>query len=329
MTLGVAAAGGQDDPAIVVRGLVKRYGGRAVVDGLSFDIGRGEIFGLLGPNGAGKTTAVEILEGYRKADGGEVRVLGLDPARDASPLRPTVGLMLQENGIYPQARPAEIVRLFARFHARPHDPDALLDTVGLLDAATTPYRRLSGGQKQRLGLALALVGRPELVILDEPTAGMDPAAKAATRELIADLRSAGVTVLLTTHELADVERLADRVAVIDHGRLVALAPPSELASGAPQRLRFTLDRALTDEESRELEAALAGESAGVEASVRVLGEGVGRYRLDGADPSPALVRAVAAWCADRGALVVELRTGGGTLEERYLELLGAEARHRD
>src|SRR5207244_6833689 len=169
------------------------------------------------------------------------------------------------------ARPRELLRLVAQFYRRPLDPDELPEQAGPAGVAGTRYRSLSGGERQRLALALALVGRPELVVLDEPTAGMDPAAKASTRDLIADLRSAGVTVLLTTHELADVERLADRVAVIDHGRLVALAPPSQLASGAPRRLRFTLDRALTDEESREMEAALAGESAGVEASVRVLG----------------------------------------------------------
>ena len=249
------------DLAVEVRGLVKRYDRRTVVAGLTFDIRRGECFALLGPNGAGKTTTVEILEGYRRADEGVVRVLGLDPARDGAALRSRIGLMLQAGGVYPQARPREILRLFARFHAAPRDPDELLDVVGLSDVATTRYKVLSGGQKQRLGLALALVGRPELVVLDEPTAGMDPAAKVATRTLIGELRAAGVTVLLTTHDLADVERLADRLALIDRGRLVALGSPAELSAGAMPRLPLAagpLDLSLSiDERVRTLRALAA------------------------------------------------------------------------
>jgi ABC-2 type transport system ATP-binding protein len=313
-------AGAPADLAVEVRGLVKRYDRRAVVAGLTFDIRRGECFALLGPNGAGKTTTVEILEGYRRADEGEVRVLGLDPAQDGAALRARIGLMLQAGGVYPQARPREILRLFARFHAAPRDPDELLDLVGLTDATSTRYKVLSGGQKQRLGLALALVGRPELVVLDEPTAGMDPAAKAATRALIGELRAAGVTVLLTTHDMDDVERLADRIALIDRGRLVALGSPAELSAGALPRLRFRLPGPL-DEPDRE---ALAGRLAGAVTGGALIDEGGGRFRLDGVAPDPALVERLAAWCAERGTLIVELGASGGSLEDRYLELLAGE-----
>ncbi len=306
--------------AVEIRGLVKRYDRRAVVAGLTFDIRRGECFALLGPNGAGKTTTVEIVEGYRRADDGTVRVLGLDPARDGAALRARIGLMLQAGGVYPQARPREILRLFARFHAAPRDPDELLGLVGLTDAAATRCKVLSGGQKQRLGLALALVGRPELVVLDEPTAGMDPAAKAATRSLIGELRAAGVTVLLTTHDMADVERLADRIALIDRGRLVALGSPAELSAGALPRLRFRLPGPLDDPDRK----ALAGHLAAGRSGVELIAEGGGGYRLDGVAPDPALVERLAAWSAARGTLIVELGAGGGSLEDRYLELLARE-----
>lgn len=312
-------------PAIVLSGLRKRYGGRAVVDGLDLEIGAGELFALLGPNGAGKTTTVEILEGYRKPDEGEVRVLGLDPQRHGQELRSRIGLMLQQGGVYPQARPREILRLYASFYRRPLEPDALLERVGLADAASTRYKVLSGGQKQRLGLALALVGRPELVVLDEPTAGMDPHAKAATRQLIADLRAAGTTVLLTTHELADVERLADRIAVIDHGRLIALGTMAELSAGAARTLRFRLARALASAEVDALATALraTGPPAILVEEAAASGS---TYRVDGVEPEPDLVAALSAWCAGRGVLIEELRTGGGTLEERFLELTAGTAR---
>jgi ABC-2 type transport system ATP-binding protein len=313
---------GAGSPAIVVRGLRKIYAGRSVVDGIDLEVPTSTIMALIGPNGAGKTTTVEILEGYRRADAGEVRVLGLDPARDGPALRARVGLMLQGGGIYPQARPREILRLYARFYRDPVDPDALLERAGLAELAGTPYRVLSGGQRQRLGLALALVGRPELVVLDEPTAGMDPAAKASTRELIVALRAAGVTVLLTTHELADVERLVDRIAIIDRGRIVARGTLADLAAGSAPSLRMQLAAPLSETDRGALESTLR--SSGPEAgSARLVDDdGLGRYRVDEADPSPPLVAGLAAWCAERGLRIVELRTAGATLEERYLELTG-------
>ncbi len=208
-----AAAGSSDGVAIAVRRLVKSYSGRRAVDDLSFDVIAGECFALLGPNGAGKTTTIEILEGYRAPDAGTVRVLGLDPQRQGPQLKRRIGLMLQESGIYPAIQVGEALRLFASYYPNPADPLALLRLVGLEDAARTRYRQLSGGQKQRLSLALALVGRPELVFLDEPTTGMDPQARLATWEIVRSLKQTGVTVVLTTHFMDEAERLADRVAL--------------------------------------------------------------------------------------------------------------------
>ncbi|MGH2465182.1 MAG: ABC transporter ATP-binding protein [Candidatus Limnocylindrales bacterium] len=302
-------------PAVLVDDLRKSYAGRPVVDGLSLRVATGSVFAILGPNGAGKTTTVEILEGYRRRDGGQVNVLGLDPASAGGELRGRVGLMLQGGGVYPQATPREILRLYARFYRRPRDPDELLEQAGLADAATTRYKVLSGGQKQRLGLALALLGRPELAILDEPTAGMDPAAKASTRALIGSLRQAGTTVLMTTHELADVEQMADQIAIVDRGRIVAAGTPAELSAGAAPRLRFRLNRVLDAADLAALGAELGG------GTIRA-GGGPGGYLVEGLESTPAHVLALAAWCAGRGLLVDELRTTGATLEERYLALTG-------
>jgi ABC-2 type transport system ATP-binding protein len=305
--------------AISVRGLRKRYGELTVLDGLDFEVRRGQLVALLGPNGAGKTTTVEILEGYRHPDGGEVRVLGLDPRRDGGTLRPRVGVMLQQGGIMPAARPRELVRLHARLFADPADPDGLLELLGLAQAATRRFKLLSGGEKQRLALAMALVGRPELLMLDEPTAGMDPAAKAGVRALIGDLRAAGRTILLTTHELADVERLADHVVVIDRGRLLAAGTPAELVAGSAPALRFRL--ATTDGGDPALAAeALVGLGAALDGTIEDDGS-AGRHRLAGREPDPRAVAILATWCAERGLLVAELRTTGGTLEERFLELI--------
>jgi ABC-2 type transport system ATP-binding protein len=200
---------------------MKRYGARTVLDGVNLRVRGGELVALLGPNGAGKTTAVEVIEGYRVADGGTVRVLGVDPRTGGRALRARVGLMLQDGGLDPRSTPRDLLRLYAAFFERGRDPEALLDIVGLREVAGTRVRRLSGGERQRLSLALALVGEPEVLILDEPTAGMDPEAKRSTRGLIAELRARGRAILLTTHDLADVERLADRVVILDGGRVVA------------------------------------------------------------------------------------------------------------
>jgi ABC-2 type transport system ATP-binding protein len=308
----VTAVADRSVAAIEVEGLTKQYGGRAVVSGLSFRVDRGETFALLGPNGAGKTTTVEIIEGYRRPDGGSVRVLGADPARAGRDHRARVGLMLQGGGgVDPRMTAREVLRLHSRFHASPRDADQLLELVGLAGtAARTRYRRMSGGERQRLGLALALVGRPALVALDEPTAGMDVEARAATRGLIGRLRDEGVTVLLTSHDLGDVEKVADRIAIIDRGRLVALGAPSELAASSTS-IRFRLNAPLAPSDVADLSARVSP----------VAVEGGTRYRLDEARATPAVLAGLAAWCEARGVLIVELRVGG-SLEERYLELTG-------
>ena len=309
-------------PAIEVDKATKRYDGRPVLRGISLEVKAGETFALLGPNGAGKTTTVEMIEGYRRPDAGQIRVLGEDPATAGRDHRARVGLMLQGGGgVDPRMTAREVLRLHGRFYAAPRNADELLELVGLTVAARTRYRRLSGGEKQRLGLALALVGRPTLVILDEPTAGMDVEGRTATRALLGQLRDEGVTILITSHDLTDVERVADRIAIIDRGRLVALGAPLELSNAASPVLRFRLDAPLSPSDIRVLGERLR-ESDG---EATLVEEGGGRYRLDAAEPTPQIVAVIAAWCGARGALIVELRAGGGSLEERYVELIGATA----
>ena len=315
-TAGVGDTAGAAESAVTVRGLVKRYGDRTVLDGLDLTVRRGETFALLGPNGAGKTTTVEILEGYRRADGGTVRVLGLDPVRDAAELRPRIGLMLQSGGVYQYGRPRELVHLFAAFYRDPMDPDALLAQVGLASVASRPYRVLSGGERQRLALALALVGRPELAILDEPTAGMDPAVRAQTRELIRGLRQSGVTVLLTTHDLGDVETLADRVAIVSDGRLLAEGTPASLASTTDGDLVVRFTRPLTDAEAPSLRTTIPRATIDADRT----GARVPRAAAD-----PAAVAAIATWAAGHGLAIAALNAGHQSLEERYLALVGAAA----
>jgi ABC-2 type transport system ATP-binding protein len=298
--------------AVEVVALEKRYGAVQAVDGISFAIDTGEVFGLLGPNGAGKTTTVEILEGYRRADGGDVRVLGVDPWHDGARLRPRIGVMLQDGGLYPGIRPLEALRLFASYYDDPDDPDRLLDLVGLREAEHTLVRRMSGGQQQRLSLALALVGRPALVFLDEPTAGMDPHARATTWALIRELRDRGATVVLTTHAMHEAEQLCDRVGIVHHGRLVAYGAPSELTTNAAPELRFSAASGL------DLEKLAHAVDVPV-AHVREVHPG--DYVID-TPATPALVSALASWLDDQDVLLSELRAGQGSLEEVFLRLTG-------
>ena len=298
-------------PAIETQGLTKRYGDTRALDGLNLTVRGGSVYGVLGPNGAGKTTTVEILEGFRRPDGGTVRVLGLDPAREGDRLRGSIGVMLQEPGLYPLLKPPEIVRLFAAYYPRTERserPKALLERVGLDDAAVlrTPFRRLSRGERQRVSLAVALVGRPRLAFLDEPTAGLDPAARIRTEAIVGELRSAGVTILLTTHDLAQAERLADRVAIIDAGRIVAIGSPQELL-GAVDTLRFgTMPGLPVAELSAELGATVTEDAPGA-------------YTVEG-HPSPPLVEAVASALARRDVLAREISVGPGSLEALFLRL---------
>ena len=293
-------------PAVVVTDLVKEYRGRRVVDGVSFEVAEGTVLALLGPNGAGKTTTVECLEGLRRPDGGDVRVLGLDPWSDHDALTARMGVMLQDGGSYQAATPLEMLRLYARFAADPLDVDGLLERVGLVEAAGRRVRTLSGGQRQRLDLALALVGRPEVAVLDEPTAGMDPHARNATWELVRGLRDSGTTVLLTTHSMDEAERLADRVAVLDGGRLLALDSPAALVAGDAG------GRVLVTTPAEVDRAALA---AAVGAPVHA--DGVGRYVVErGADA----IAEISAWFAAAGVPLTGLSAGGGGLEDVFLRL---------
>jgi ABC-2 type transport system ATP-binding protein len=308
---------GVEGAAIVVDQAVKAYGATRAVDGLSFSVGPGELFALLGPNGAGKTTTVEMLEGYRAPDSGAVRVLGLDPIRDARRLKLQIGVMLQADGLQPSLTPREVLRLYAAFFPDPLDPDELLAQVGLRESAKTRCRRLSGGQKRRLALAVALVGRPRLVFLDEPTTGMDPQARLATWAIVQELRASGTTILLTTHLLDEAERLADRVAIIDRGRLVALGTPRELTGGdAAGVARLVAAPGLP----AEALAALPGVRAAREAAP-------GTYTLE-LDPAaaPAALAAITAWLRDRDVTLTELRVGHGSLEEYFLQLTGRDER---
>jgi len=299
------------EPAISVAALTKSYGSTRAVDALDFEVGAGEVFGLLGPNGAGKTTTVEILEGYRKPDSGTARVLGLDPVRDGSRLRPQIGVMLQSGGLYPGLRPLELLNLFASYYDPAESPEAMLDLVGLRDSVGTPVRRLSGGQAQRLSLACALIGKPRVLFLDEPTAGMDPHARATTWDLVRDLRTRGVTILLTTHAMDEAETLCDRVAIITGGRLAALGSPSELTRHpGGDEISFAADPGL----DVEILAKALGLAKGTAIDVKS-GEYVVR-----ADVTPARIADLACFLRDRDATLTSLQSGRRSLEAVFLQI---------
>lgn len=309
--------GASSDAVVVCDGLVVRYGDRVAVDGLSFAARAGTVTALLGPNGAGKTSTVETLEGYRRPSSGTVSVLGLDPVADHAALVPRLGVMLQQGGVYPSLTPRQVLHLFAAYYDDPEEPEALLERVGITRAAGTSVRRLSGGERQRLSLALALVGKPSVVFLDEPTAGVDPEGRLALRDVVRQLRDAGVCVLLTTHELGEAERLADRVVIIAHGRALAEGTPGELtALAADGAVRFTAPAGIDT-------TALAGALGG---GATVAEEEAGRYVVTPAEGAgvPATVAAVTGWLAEAGLAMGDLRTTR-SLEEAYLAITGAAA----
>ncbi len=303
------------DEAIVVDTFSKTYGTNRVVDQLSFTVHSGEIFALLGPNGAGKTTTVETLEGYRAPDTGSVHVLGLDPVSQAQALKPRLGVMLQQDGLYPALTTREALQLFSGFYLHAQDVTTMLERVGLMDAAKTRCRALSGGQKRRLALALALIGNPELVFLDEPTAGMDPQARQMTWEIIRDLHQQGVTILLTTHLIDEAERLADRVAIIDHGRLIALDTPGNMTGSQNANvIRFVAPSGLDCQQLASLPTVKKAQE------VRA-----GSYVIE-TDDVPTLLIELTTWLRDHSIMLSELRVGHGSLEDFFLRLTGSEVR---
>jgi ABC-2 type transport system ATP-binding protein len=270
---------------------------------------------VLGPNGAGKTTTLETAEGYRQPQAGSVRVLGLDPVRDRRALLPRIGVMLQAGGAWSGVRADEMLRYMARLHAHPLDLEALSDRLGLADCGRTPYRRLSGGQQQRLGLAMAIVGRPEIVFVDEPTAGMDPAARRTTWALLEELRASGVTVVLTTHYMEEAERLADRIHIIDRGRLIASGSPLELTrGGGAATIRLVVTKPFPADAPESLRAAL-----GPQVEVTLLDE-VSILVTGPADASSLGI--VSRWCEANDVLPESLSLGQRTLEDVFLELTG-------
>lgn len=293
-----------------------RYGDVTAVDGLSLRVETGTITAILGPNGAGKTTTIETCEGFRRPHQGTVRVFGLDPVLDAAAVRPRVGVMLQSGGAWLGVRAEEMLRHMAALHAHPLDVEALMERLGIDAFAATPYRRMSGGQKQRLSLAMAMVGRPELLFLDEPSAGLDPQSRRATWDLLVELRDQGVTTVLTTHFMDEAEELSDAVYIVDSGRVIASGTPRELTGADARNTLHVVAPAGLD--AHALAAALP---PGTTADEPVPGQ----YVVTG-DISPALVTEVTGWFRDADVLVESILVERRSLEDRFLDLTGKALR---
>ena len=294
-----------------------RYGATLAVDRLDLVVERESITAVLGPNGAGKTTTLETCEGYRKPQEGTVRVLGLDPQRDRRALLPRIGVMLQSGGAWSGVRADEMLRHVSRLHASPLDVDALSERLGLGSCGRTPYRRLSGGQQQRLALAMAVVGRPELVFVDEPTAGMDPQARRATWELLEELRADGVTIVLTTHYMDEAERLADVVHVVDQGRVIASGTPFDLTRSRG----LNTIRLVVTEPFPPGAPALLQQELGVGTEVHAIND---QSLLISGPADASTLATVSAWCERHGVLPESLSLGQRTLEDVFLQITGRE-----
>ena len=295
-------------PALDIRDLIVTYGDHIAVAGLNLTADRGKITAIVGPNGAGKTSTIEVCEGYRLATSGRVRIFGLDPRTDSRALRPRIGVMLQSGGVPSGAKPLETLRHMARMYARPLDPDVLAERMGLTDITTT-YRRMSGGEQQRLKFAISIIGRPDLVFLDEPTVGLDPEAKRDVRSIIEDLRTAGTSVVLTTHLMDDVEQLADHVAVVSAGKVVATGTPATLRQSQPGAISFAATSGL---DLSALKVTLGD-------AVDLRETGPGRYVATGAINSAALA-GIASWCASENVALTDLTMGHQALEDAVISL---------
>ena len=300
---------------IEVRELRKAYDDVQAVRGVSFSVEQGEVFGMLGPNGAGKTTTVEILEGLRKRDGGEVTVLGLDPDAAGRSIKSRIGVQLQQVALYPRLRVHEVIELFASFYGRSGVADRLIQTLGLEERRTGLVKDLSGGQQQRLSVALAVVNDPEIVFLDEPTTGMDPAARRNLWEFIEELRKGGRTIFLTTHYMEEAERLADRVAVMDHGKIIALETPRKLVrqNFSEDAIEFSQRDGLTTEELGALPSV-------TDASLNAE-----QFRLYSANV-PETMGALLSLAERREAPIENLQVRRATLEDVFLKLTGRTLR---
>ncbi|HNS50660.1 MAG TPA: ABC transporter ATP-binding protein [Anaerolineae bacterium] len=307
--------GAQDRVVVGVRDLVKQYPGVRAVDGVSFEVRRGEIFGMVGPNGAGKTTTIECVEGLRRPDGGTIEVLGLDPLRDRYELRARIGVQFQSAALPDRIRVWEALDLFSGFYPHPAKWERLREQMGLAEKRNAFFGKLSGGQKQRVLIALALVSSPELVFLDELTTGLDPQARRAMWDEVRTARQQGTTVYLTTHFMEEAERLCDRVAIVDHGRIVALDTPQRLVDsiGAEHRVVF--------EVQGDLDEATLRDAPGV-VRVEMTGERVTVY-----GPEDGLVGRVVTALEEAGTRFANLRTEQPTLEDVFLALTGKEMRN--
>ncbi len=295
---------------IEVNDLYIAYGEKIAVAGISFKADFGEVLTLLGPNGAGKTSTVEAIEGYRKPSRGEIRVLGLNPHKELSKLAPSIGVMLQNGGVYPRMTPLQALRLFHGYYKKPLDIDYLIELTNLKGTLKTPYRRLSGGEKQRLSLALAIIGRPKVVFLDEPTAGIDPEGRLAVREVIRSLKSQGVCVLLTTHDLEEAERLSDRIIILDNGKIVAEGTPEQLMTASSgDFIRFSAPSNLDlSELAAELNTAVTEERAGeYVVSTKATPEGVAK---------------LTSFLASKNIAVGDIRAAKSSLEDVFFALTG-------
>lgn len=302
------------------RNVVKNFGATTAVNRLSLTAHRGEVFALLGPNGAGKTTTIEMCEGFIRPTSGEIRVLGMDPVTRPDEVRQRIGIMLQGGGSYSGIRVAEMLRLAAAYNADPHDPEWLIDILGLNGVRNTTWRRLSGGQQQRLSLALAIIGRPELIFLDEPTAGLDAQSRLAVWDLINALRADGATVILTTHLMDEAESLADRIVIVDKGSIVAEGTPAELTAGdAGARVSFETDHPLDLARADHRITAACPDTPGIE-TIRPL-----HYCIP-IPATPVLLAALADAAAAQDVLVRRLDVDHRNLEEVFLDITGRSLR---